>query len=255
MFYILSKVLTIFLSPLVWFLILFITGLILKNKKKIRKILIISSIIVIYIFSNSFILNSAVKLWEIKPTEYSIITKTYDYGIVLGGLASFEEDYEMANFHEAADRLLYAVKLYHENKIDKILISGGSAKLLNQEIKEADFLKEFLIEIKIPEEDIIIENKSRNTFENAKFTAQILENSCDTSSFLMFTSALHMKRALACFKKQNIFTDSFSVDYESNTSEMNFNYLLVPKLYVADGWSLFLHEVLGYYIYKFRNYL
>ena len=52
----------------------------------------------------------------------------------------------------------------------------------------------------IPENDIIIENKSRNTHENAFYTAQLFEkNGFSKSNNLLITSSMHMRRAQACF--------------------------------------------------------
>lgn len=254
MFHILSKILAVFVSPFSWFFILLILSLIVK-KSKLKKIFLISAIAIIYIFSNNFIFNSFVKLWDDKPVSEKNLKNYYDYGIVLGGLASYNDDFKMINFHEASDRLLYAIKFYKEGKIGKIIISGGSAKLINNEIKEGDIIKEYMLSIEIPEEDIIIENQSRNSYENAKFTSELLSDSKDTSDFILFTSALHMKRAAACFKKQNINPDRYSVDYHLNKSEYDVSYFLVPKINVIDEWSLFLHEIIGYYTYKMKKYI
>jgi uncharacterized SAM-binding protein YcdF (DUF218 family) len=253
MFFVLSKILIFLLNPWIWFFALLITGLILKNKK-FKKIFIISSFIVFYIFSNKFLFNSVINLWQIEPIKTSEISKKYDYGIVLGGLSSYEKKTETINFNEASDRLLIAVQLFYQNKIDKILITSGSGNLINNEVKEADILKEYLLSINFPEENLIIENQSANTYENAKFTAEIIGEKADTSNILLFTSAMHMKRALACFQKQGIYPDIFVVDYLTGFEDLSINFYILPKFDVVQSWQYVFKEIIGYYVYKIKKY-
>lgn len=254
MFYIFSKLLAIFSYPITWFFILLIASLIFKNKR-LKSVLIFSSFVIIYTFSNQFILNSLKNKWVVKPISEEKLEKNYDFGIVLGGFSSLDEPTGMIDFNQSSDRLFYAVKLYQQKVINKIIITGGSAKLVNKDIKEADFVEDFLIDLNIPKDDIIIENQSRNTYENAEFTSEILGEEKDTCSFLLITSALHMKRAEKCFEKQDFNLDCYSVDYISDKEEIDLNYYLMPKISVIDEWSLFFHEILGYYIYKHKGYL
>jgi len=251
MFNIFSRLFNFLLSPWIWFLILIIITLIIKNKKT-KKIFLILSFTIFFIFSNSFILNNLKKIWEYKPIKFNTINQKYDYGIVLGGLSSYNEDFEQINFNESSDRLFQALRLYKLQKINKIIISGGSAKIIKKDVKEADIIKNYLIEIGISENDILIENKSKNTFENAKFTAELLVNQIDTSTFMLFTSSLHMKRAMYAFAKVGINATPYSIDYNTNKSELSFEYLLIPNLGIFGDWEAFFHEIIGYYVYKFK---
>src|SRR5258706_7873052 len=73
-------------------------------------------------------------------------------------------------------------------------------------------VKKFLVEIGIPPEDIIIENKSNNTYENAIFTKEILQRDFPNGRFLLFTAAFHMRRAVACFKKVGMEVTPYGTD-------------------------------------------
>jgi len=252
MFNLISRTFNLLLSPWIWFLSLLIIGIIIK-KSKLKKYLLIISVSILFIFSNRFIFNNIEKLWEYEPIKTENINSSYDYGIVLGGLASYNEEYNQINFHEASDRLFQALRLYKLGKIKKLIISGGSAKILQTEVKEADFIKTYLLEIGIPTEDILTENKSKNTFENAKFTAELLGNQIDTSTFLLFTSSQHMKRALMAFDKFGIQTTPYSIDYNTNKSEFGIAYFLMPDINTLGEWNAFFHEIIGYYVYKLRS--
>jgi uncharacterized SAM-binding protein YcdF (DUF218 family) len=254
MFFFLSKILSFLINPFFWFFCLLIVGLLVK-KLKFRRILITTSLVVFYLFSNKFLLHVVVNQWQTKPLEIEALSDKYDYGIVLGGFSSYEEQTETLNFHETTDRLLYAVKMYYQGRVDKIVISSGSGNLINNQHKEADYVRDFLISINFPEEDIIVENRSKNTFENAKFTVELLKEQSDSSSFLLFTSSMHMKRARACFQKQGLDVDIYVVDYLTGFEDFSLNYYFFPKYDVILAWRWVFHEIIGYYVYRVAGYL
>ena len=97
-------------------------------------------------------------------------------------------------------RIVTAVRLQKRLKIP-IIISGGT---VYKHIKlEAPVVKRFLVDLGVPSDMIIMENKSRDTRENARFSGEI----CVRSGYirpLLVTSAFHMKRAVKCFHKAGI---------------------------------------------------
>ncbi len=110
---------------------------------------------------------------------------TYDVAIVFGGVSMIPH------------RLDQAIKLYQQKKIKKILVSGGIGFLsLNRWHKEASKMSPYLIAKGIPQEDIIIENKSRNTNENIQNSLQILSHFYDLNkiNLLLITSDFHLQR-------------------------------------------------------------
>lgn len=167
MFFILSKVLSIFLSPFNWLLILILLAFIIKNAAKKKKLVIIA-VCWFLIFSNPFLIHKLTLNWQ-SPRKVLAPDEQYKAGIVLAGFAGFEFKTGDGFFTADSDRFIQAVRLYETGKIKKILIAGGSGSLdkQRQQFKEADFVKTLLIQLHIPEEDILTENQSRNTYENA----------------------------------------------------------------------------------------
>lgn len=253
MFHILSKIVTIFISPFIWFLVLLFLALFLK-KKKLKKLFTILLIFVLWFFSNSFIFNNVVKLWEVKPVQMSELQPSYEYGIVLGGIASYDEDYQRTVFTGSTDRIMQTLFLYKEGKIKKIVIVGGSYRILLKERKEAEFLKEYLIHLGIPEEDILTETESKNTHENAKNTAELLDGSLN-QKMLLVTSAFHIRRARGCFEKEGFNVDVFPAQQMSSVGPFDPASLIVPQAGVFGGWNLMLKEILGYVTYKISGYI
>ena len=244
MFYILSKLLAFLIQPIIWVFILLVIALFYKSQR--RKILIIS-ISLFYFFTNNFIADEFARLWEVKRFTPSI---TYDVGIVLGGIADYDKITKTHNFNKNADRLMYAEQLYHKGIIQKIMLSGGNGLLFNDGYVESEAMRDYLLVNKIPIKDIIIENNSRNTIENAMNSAEILKEKYNEGKFLLITSANHMRRAQLCFNKAKLETTAFPTDCTTSYRSTGYDYILFPRVEALERWQDLIHEWIGYIVYK-----
>ena len=246
MFFITTKLLAFLSQPIIWIFILLIIALIYKSKRK--KILIIS-ISLFYFFSNSFITDEVTRLWEVKRFTPRL---TYDVGIVLGGIADYDKITKAHNFNKNADRLMEAEQLYHKGIIKKIMLSGGSGLLFNDGYMESEAMRDYLLANKIPNSDIIIENNSRNTIENAKNSAEILNEKYNKGTFLLITSANHMRRAQLCFNKAELQTTAFPTDCTTSYRSTGYDYILFPRVEALERWQDLIHEWIGYIVYAIK---
>ena len=244
MFFILSKILAFLIKPTFWIFILLISSIVFKKK---RKRLIILTLLTFYFFTNSFIVDEFSRHWEI---DRYIPTDNYDVGIVLGGIADYDSQTEAHNFNSHADRLMEAEQLYHKKIIDKIMLSGGNGSLYNNGYVEANEMKKYLINKNIPSEDILIENKSRNTKENASNSAEILNKRYKNGNFLLITSASHMRRAMMCFKKSELKVTPFPTDCTKSSRSIGVMYILSPRIEALDQWETLIKEWVGYIVYS-----
>jgi uncharacterized SAM-binding protein YcdF (DUF218 family) len=253
MFFILSKLLYYLFSPITLILASFISSLFLKNKIW-KKRLFITGFSFLLLFTNPFIINELFRAWEVKPVNMNAV-KDYDVAIVLSGMTKMQTGYnDRIHFADGIDRLLHPYQLYKEGRVKKILITGGSGSLVNQEKREADELLEYLIAIGMPKEDVIIERDSRNTRENAVFTKELLEKKYPQySRFLMVTSAFHMRRSIGCFEKANLKVTPFATDYYTHRTVFYPN-MLLPNENALGKWFTLYHEALGFCIYKLMGY-
>jgi uncharacterized SAM-binding protein YcdF (DUF218 family) len=255
MFFILSKALYFFINPFSWILILLAFYLFLKNAKwkRISKITLVFCLV---FFSNSFIFYEFERLWEVHGTPVSKVKK-YEVGIVLGGMFEFDNDVKQLSVRRGADRIWQALALYKKGKIKKILITGGSGYVTDRGLNEAKQLKPYLIQIGIPEKDIIIEINSKNTYENAVETKKILVRSYPhIKKCLLITSGQHMRRARAIFKKEGFVFDTFSTDlYTSPKRHYYWHQFIVPDVEVLFNWNGLIKEWFGYISYWFAGYL
>ena len=204
-------------------------------------------------FSNSFFLNKAFQLWEIPATKYQDLGK-YDFGIVLGGMVSYDHQLDRLHFHNGVDRLLQAIDLYKKGYIKKIFFVGGSGSIVLKEDKEAIWIKKYLLLIGIPDEDLLIESESRNTRENALFTKKIMQTNNLNGQLLLITSAFHMRRSLGCFNKAGLRTEPYSTDRYGGLTKYDLGFLLIPTIDALNGWDLLIHEMVGYAVYRIAGY-
>jgi uncharacterized SAM-binding protein YcdF (DUF218 family) len=254
MFFYLSKLLVFIISPLTWIFTLLFFALFLKNPKHKKKLLI-ASIIVFYFFSNSFVLDECMRLWEFTSKDLSN-NEHYDAAIVLGGMSSYDPRLDKPQFSNSADRLWQTLPLLKNGQVKKIILTGGSGSILHPDEKESGILKKYLLKIGIPDSLIIIENESKNTRENALFTKKLLDSLNLKSNFLFVTSAFHMKRSIRTFEKvglKNI--RPFCTDRYSGPRKFEFDHLFIPNTHALDKFTLLIHEIIGYGVYKTIGYI
>ena len=150
----------------------------------------------------------------------------------------------------SGDRLAQAIKFYHQGKIDRILMSGGSAGILKKSLPEAIYTAEFLKSINIPDSAIIIEKDSRNTKENFEYAAKLLKglNKPD-AKILVITSAWHIPRTKLLAQKQGLKNIDY---YPTNSLRDNYSFedYLLPQAGAINGWELLLKEWVGYGVTK-----
>lgn len=247
MFFIFSKIFQYIFSPTIWIIVIFIVSIFIK-KQKAKKVLRIIGFSMLIFFSTPFVFFEFMRVWEPKAKFKSELKPQYDYGIVLTGMITYDPKYERINFNSSSDRLWQTIELYKEGYLDKIFITGGSGEVFNQNFKESKILKDYLIKFGIPEEDILIEINSKNTYENAVETAKILKPKENRHKYLLITSAYHMRRSAACFKKQGFEFDTYVTDRYAGKRIFNGD-LFIPKSEILQNWTLLIHEVSGYVIY------
>ena len=247
MFFILSKVLFFLLVPFWWIVLLFIWMRFSRSPRRKRQLL--TAIIIIAVaFTNPWLYGTTVLAWQPEPVTIPN-TNTYDAGIVLGGLSGYDK-YNRGYFGDNADRFIQTANLYHRGIIKKILITGGNGTLSGNEPAEAFFLRSAFIDNGVPDSNIFIESKSRNTYENAVFTKQLIDSLHINPPFVLVTSALHMTRSEKVFRKVGYDIRIFPCDYKVSPADFNIAGFIVPNISLLDKWSLLLKEIVGLYVYK-----
>jgi len=241
MFFIFSKLLLIFILPLTWILTCLIAGLIIK-KPKLKRRLIFAAAILLLIFTNPFLFDQFVGVWDIQPVPLKS-TGQYSCVIVLGGFAG-EAANGQGEFNAASDRFIEGLKLITTRKASHILISGGNGSLLPGTFRESDWVKKQLLLMNVPDSSIITENKSRNTIENADFSKILLNNRHLQQPYILVTSAFHMRRSLGIFKRAGMTVVPYPCNYLKGNGGFSPGEF-IPDATILSNWNIYTKEVVG----------
>ena len=137
--------------------------------------------------------------------------KSAKYGIVFG-------IYTLQKY-----RIEQATNLYKEGRVKKLILTGGKGGISNQnneDVPEAELMKESLVKNGVSLQDLIIDNSSNSTIENGINVANILNNLQENiQEVILISSEFHLKRCMAIMKKY----------YKANI-----DYILVPA---RDGFT------------------
>jgi len=179
----------------------------------------------------------------------------YDVAIVLAGMvAAGRSRLNEPEFTEQVDRILAGIRLVKRGVADKLMIVGGHGDPFKHYPSEARQLRTFALEFGLQEEQILLEEFSRTTYENAVQASAILRAG-PYSDLVLVTTALHMPRAAAVFRKQGLFPDRYPVDFQSGVDN---EFSLLSLMPSADTFNIMryaLHELLGLMMYRLQGYL
>ncbi|MFC4891741.1 YdcF family protein [Pseudofrancisella aestuarii] len=166
------------------------------TKKWLKKTLIIITIIY-YLIGSGIAGNLLAK--GIVTNQINISSCSNTKAIILLGAGSTKTIAGDLPSISAYDRIIKTAQVYAKYP-QLIIISGGT---IDSKGSEADIYAKELYSLNIPKDKIIIENKSTNTYENAKFTKDLLQES-ENNKYCLVTDGLHLKRAILYYEKFNI---------------------------------------------------
>lgn len=255
MFFLLSKALIFLLSPFNW-IIFTVFGYFLTKSSKWKKRFKWSALVLFLFFTNTVIFSEFCRLWEIPGTKHSDV-RPHDVAIVLTGMAEYNNDIESLTLRRQGDRIWQAISLYKAGKVKKILITGDHGYVSDRGLKEARQFKEVLLQWGFDERDILTEEASKNTHENAQMSVAYLKQSYpEMKSFILVTSGMHMRRSLACFEKEGLTCTPFSTDlYAPQNHTYFWDQYLFPNLDNLITWHKLFKEMIGYLVYDVVGYI
>ena len=247
--FVIKKIVSAFLLPPGMFvLLLALVGLLLLVRKKIA--------------GGVFNLAVAALIWALatvpvadlimKPLEkpYAKIKKPTGDVIVLlgGGVAQGVPDYsgKGAPSADMLFRIVTAVRL--QQRLDvPVVVSGG--KVYQNIDSEAGIARRLLTDLGVADSKIILEEQSRDTLENARYTKAI----CQKWGFkrpILLTSAYHLPRAVSLFRRFNLEVTAFPAGFKTATERRYGWQDFLPSTGSLDITSDALHEYLGQMYYS-----
>jgi uncharacterized SAM-binding protein YcdF (DUF218 family) len=253
----LSKLIPLFLYPLGLTLVLLIAVTALLPKwTRLSRMLAGTSAVLLWAASTPIASDHlcASLEWRHMPIPVQL-TPAADAIVVLGGAMTGPAPPRLTeNLTDGADRLLHTLRLYRAGKARLILLSGGYIPWAGGATPEAATMRALLKEWGVPYNAIIMETDSRNTYENAAFTKQIMARH-RFKHILLVTSALHMPRALATFRSAGIeatpAATDFTVTYRDHASLLDF----LPSAASLSRSTDAIKEYIGHAYYRRKGWI
>ena len=163
---------------------------------------------------------------------------------------------------EEGDRVLYGARLWKAGKAPLLVMSGGRIKWRGAGESEAVDMAELATAMGVPADRIMIETQSLNTRQNAVNTATVM-GGMELNKILLVTSAMHMPRSLAIFRKAGfdpiaaptdfLITDTDNAERGNSAAAIALN--LMPDADNLRGLTRALKEYVGTFVYWLRGWL
>jgi len=159
--------------------------------------------------------------WLMTPLENrfpapAVLPAHVDGIIVLGGAVNeiVSQARGRVSLNAAGQRLLEAAELARRYPEARVTVVGGTGRLFGAELPEAAVMAEFLAAQGVDPQRITPESRSRNTYENALFARDLIKPK-PGETWLLVTSAMHMPRAVGCFRGARWPITPYPVDYRT----------------------------------------
>jgi uncharacterized SAM-binding protein YcdF (DUF218 family) len=256
-FFVFSKILPAFFYPLPLVLLLIFVASWWLKKNPVRWVIRLF-VVLLWVLATPWAANLVSTWWEVPRSSRAQLPVVSDVAVVLGGMSNpVISTPEHLEFNQAAERVTEAVQLYKEGRVRALLITSGSGDLLDQESVEAPGLASWARSMGVPVEALVVESKSRNTRENATLSLPLAEAK-GFKSFVLVTSAAHMRRSEAIFRKAGYDKAGrtlvlWPVDTRQDVTKFPFNAVADPSS-LATVQSV-VKEAVGYLVYFVQGYL
>ncbi len=214
MSYMMTKLLPLFVYPLGLAIVLLLLSRLFSwlGRREAASLLVICAVALLWLCSmprfSDWAMSTLEKEWPSVPAARA---PRADAIVLLGGMTrGLVPGTDLPDLSGSADRLFHAAELYRAGKAPMLLLTGGNAPGYEP---EALSMKRVLLVMGIPEEAMLLEDHSRNTRQNARFSAAVLRDR-QIHSILLVTSAYHMRRAKLEFERQGFEVLPAATDYQ-----------------------------------------
>ncbi len=264
MFTFLSKFLPLFVYPLGLAALLLFLALLFWKRRKFVLLCIWLEFLALFLGGNIYVAFSLAKSleWKYLPTEN---LPQSDVIVVLGGATepALPPRTEV-ELNAAVDRLTHGAVLYKKGIAPVILLSGGDIDFLSlSEASPASDMAQVMNLLGVPNDALWLQGKSQNTYEDALYSCQMLKDR-GAKTIILVTSAIHMPRAVAVFKKQGCDVTPSAADFtvtraawenlwHSDIQETLIN--LIPSYSNLSLTTKTLKEYIGYWTYQLQGWI
>jgi uncharacterized SAM-binding protein YcdF (DUF218 family) len=263
MFIVLSKILPPLIYPVGFACLLLVVSILLYRKRVWHNTLLITALLVLVVGGNRWVAYSLVRSLEWKYLPSNEIPQEPVIVLLGGSTHSASYPRQTVEVSSSGDRIFYSYWLYKQGKASHLLLSGGNIDWLSPDGQPADDMAWMLEFLGVPADAIWLEKNSLNTYENALFSRQILDQK-EIHNIILVTSAIHMPRSVKLFEKQGL--DVVPAPTDFTVTQAGWNQLMHPNLPTllanlipsADNLNLTakaLKEYIGIFVYGLKGWM
>jgi uncharacterized SAM-binding protein YcdF (DUF218 family) len=253
-FFVLSKLLDIFLSPLTWGALLVAAAIPWRpsraKKPKRARAFGIAGLAVLFVFSLAPVGNGLTRWLESSAKDTTRPGVTYDAVILLGGAVEQDPTKEHGTpaYNDSAERLLVTYDLLRSDRARFAIVSGGPP---TEKASDAIVFRDALVGWGIAPERVLVEDRAMNTHQNAVYSAALVKER-GFERLVLVTSAFHMKRAADCFRAVGLEPDTLPADWRASREIRSLS--ILPRSDYLDMSTHALRELFGRGVYRVVGY-
>lgn len=194
-------------------------GFLVGSRHALGRFLIAVGFLLLYLLSISPVSDALLKPLETSFPPWKDGPAKADAIVVLGGgvrdLTWLKQPFEPSCFSQ--ERVVRGTTIYRKHRLPLVFM-GGNGDPSRTAGPEADAMARTALELGVPARDVKVENRSRNTLESAKE----LKGMINGRDIILVTSAFHLKRASALFKKQGFRVMPAPAGYRCEQKKLTF---------------------------------
>lgn len=250
-----SKLLPVFVYPLgVASLLAVLALVVLRRWRGTARALLVLALAVLWVASAPAF--SQWLLWQLEGQNPAVPLDALppaSVAIVLGGaIGQPIPPRAEPDLLESVDRVVDAARLYRAGKVGAVLVTAGNLPWQTSALPEAELIAALLEELGVPRSAITVETASRNTFENAANVIDLFREKGWTDGLLV-TSAFHMPRALAVFRRAGVPVTPAVSDVRTHFPFIESPLDLLPDASALSKTTDAMKELVGLLVYRLQG--
>lgn len=254
---VLSKLMPLFVYPLgfAFLMILFALTMLKLSKPRPAYISLIIALLVLYVSSITPVSTWIVGSLESRHPTVRPGSVKAEAIVVLGGPGRPKRGArQFIEFSEAGERVFDGIRWWKSGASPVVITSGVGIDFIQKDQKEGGDLKNLMIEFGVPASAILAENEARNTYENALYVRAMMIEKGMTLRVILVTSAIHMPRSLAIFRKAGFDAIPAPCDFIAEPYQTNW-FSFMPRAENFHLTTQAIKEYIGIVSYKLFGWL
>jgi uncharacterized SAM-binding protein YcdF (DUF218 family) len=255
----LYKLAKVALYPFTWVFLLLtvlvILALLRPTPRRFRwiRVLAISAFAVVFLLGNPLVARTLIGAIERQAPSFDAAAASrsqFHAIVVLGGGAVAKGSLRPSDqlMGLSMERTICGAELYSKGWAPRLVLSGGDATVYGTGPLEATEMKKLARRLGVPEQAILLDTESRHTYDNAVQARRML----GPSSVIIVTSASHIPRASALFRKQGLEVVGYPCGYFAKDRPGRWDgnpFDLIPQLEALHRSTSAITEVVGLIVY------